>query len=152
MRKPYGRVQSAVAGNSRHFATSRSKGAKEQASPGQKAGEGCALRTLVQGPIESEATLQGGSQTCKSSTSYSDLQVLLPREPQQEAREQCLPVKESIQVASWGHRTKWRMWRGKWEIAQRLQMTQFRSFLWLSDIPLYICTTSSLSIHLSMGI
>ena len=33
-----------------------------------------------------------------------------------------------------------------------LQMTQFHSFLWLSDIPLYICTTSSLSIHLSMDI
>ena len=33
-----------------------------------------------------------------------------------------------------------------------LQMTQFRSFLWLSNIPLYICTTSSLSIHLSMDI
>ena len=32
------------------------------------------------------------------------------------------------------------------------QVTQFRSFLWLSNIPLYICTTSSLSIHLSMGI
>ena len=27
-----------------------------------------------------------------------------------------------------------------------LQMTQFRSFLWLSNITLYICTTSSLSI------
>ena len=33
-----------------------------------------------------------------------------------------------------------------------LQMTQFRSFVWLSNIPLYICTISSLSIHLSMGI
>ena len=33
-----------------------------------------------------------------------------------------------------------------------LQMTQFRSFLWLSNIPSYICTTSSLSIRLSMGI
>ena len=33
-----------------------------------------------------------------------------------------------------------------------LQMTQFCSFLWLSNIPLYICTTSSLSIHLSVGI
>ena len=33
-----------------------------------------------------------------------------------------------------------------------LQMTQFHSFLWLSYIPLYICTTSSLSIHLLMGI
>ena len=33
-----------------------------------------------------------------------------------------------------------------------LQMTQFHSFLWLSNIPLYICTTSSLSIHLSMDI
>ena len=33
-----------------------------------------------------------------------------------------------------------------------LQMTQFRSFFWLSNIPLYICTTSSLSIRLSMGI
>ena len=33
-----------------------------------------------------------------------------------------------------------------------LQMTQFRSFLWLSNIPLYACTTSSLSICLSMGI
>ena len=33
-----------------------------------------------------------------------------------------------------------------------LQIMQFRSFLWLSTIPLYICTTSSLSIHLSMGI
>ena len=32
------------------------------------------------------------------------------------------------------------------------QMTQFRSFLWLSNIPLYICTTTSLSIRLSMGI
>ena len=31
-----------------------------------------------------------------------------------------------------------------------LQITQFRSFLWLSNIPLYICATSSLSIHLSM--
>ena len=28
-----------------------------------------------------------------------------------------------------------------------LQMALFRSFLWLSNIPLYICTTSSLSIH-----
>ena len=33
-----------------------------------------------------------------------------------------------------------------------LQMTQFRFFLWLSNIPLYVCTTSSLSICLSMGI
>ena len=32
------------------------------------------------------------------------------------------------------------------------QMTQFRSFSWLSNIPLYIYTTTSLSIHLSMGI
>ena len=32
------------------------------------------------------------------------------------------------------------------------QMTQFRSFLWLSNIPLYICTTTFLSIHLSTGI
>ena len=31
-----------------------------------------------------------------------------------------------------------------------LQMTQLHSFLWLSNIPLYICTTSSLSIHLLM--
>ena len=33
-----------------------------------------------------------------------------------------------------------------------LQKTQFRSFLWLSSIPLYICTMSSLSVHLLMGI
>ena len=33
-----------------------------------------------------------------------------------------------------------------------LQMTQFHSFLWLSNIPLYICTTSSLSIFLLIGI
>ena len=33
-----------------------------------------------------------------------------------------------------------------------LQMTQFHSFLWLSNIPLYICTTSSLSMCLLMGI
>ena len=33
-----------------------------------------------------------------------------------------------------------------------LKMTQICSFLWLSNIPLYICTTSSLSIHLSMDI
>ena len=33
-----------------------------------------------------------------------------------------------------------------------LQMALFRSFLWLRDIPLYICTTSSLSIYLLMGI
>ena len=33
-----------------------------------------------------------------------------------------------------------------------LQMTQFHSFLWLSNIPLYIYTTSSLSISLSTGI
>ena len=32
-----------------------------------------------------------------------------------------------------------------------LQMTQLRSFLWLSDILLYICATSSLFICLSMG-
>ena len=31
-----------------------------------------------------------------------------------------------------------------------LQITQFRFFLWLSNIPLYICATSSLSIHLLM--
>ena len=31
-----------------------------------------------------------------------------------------------------------------------LQITQFRFFLWLSNIPLYICATSSLSIRLSM--
>ena len=31
-----------------------------------------------------------------------------------------------------------------------LQITQFRFCLWLSNIPLYICATSSLSIHLSM--
>ena len=31
-----------------------------------------------------------------------------------------------------------------------LQITQFHSFLWLSNIPLYVCATSSLSIHLSM--
>ena len=31
-----------------------------------------------------------------------------------------------------------------------LQITQFRFFLWLSNIPLYVCATSSLSIHLSM--
>ena len=38
------------------------------------------------------------------------------------------------------------------DASMSLQMTQFRSFLWLSNIPLYICTTSSLSIHLLMGI
>ena len=32
-----------------------------------------------------------------------------------------------------------------------LQMALFCSFLWLSSIPLRICTASSLSIHLSMG-
>ena len=33
-----------------------------------------------------------------------------------------------------------------------LQITQFHFFLWLSNIPLYICATSSLSIHLLMDI
>ena len=33
-----------------------------------------------------------------------------------------------------------------------LQMALFRSFLWLTSSPLYICTTSSLSIPLSMDI
>ena len=33
-----------------------------------------------------------------------------------------------------------------------LQITQFRSFLWLSNIPLYIYATSSLSIHPPMDI
>ena len=33
-----------------------------------------------------------------------------------------------------------------------LQRTQFHFILWLSNIPLYICTTTSLSIHLSMDI
>ena len=32
-----------------------------------------------------------------------------------------------------------------------LQVALFHSFLWLSNIPLYICTTSSLSIPLSDG-
>ena len=32
-----------------------------------------------------------------------------------------------------------------------LQMALFHSFLWLSSIPLYLCTTSSLSIHLSVN-
>ena len=31
-----------------------------------------------------------------------------------------------------------------------LKMTQFHFFLWLSNIPLHVCTTS-LSIHLSMN-
>ena len=31
-----------------------------------------------------------------------------------------------------------------------LQITQFHFFIWLSNIPLYICATSSLSIHLSI--
>ena len=31
-----------------------------------------------------------------------------------------------------------------------LQITQFHFFLWLSNIPLHKCATSSLSIHLSM--
>ena len=30
------------------------------------------------------------------------------------------------------------------------QKTQFCSFLWLSNIPLYVCTTSSLSLHLPL--
>ena len=33
-----------------------------------------------------------------------------------------------------------------------LQIVQFHFFLWLSNIPLYICATSSLSIHLLMDI
>ena len=33
-----------------------------------------------------------------------------------------------------------------------LQMALFHSILWLSNIPLYKCTTSSLSIHLSVDI
>ena len=33
-----------------------------------------------------------------------------------------------------------------------LQMIKFCSLLWLSNIPLYVCATSSLSIHLSMSI
>ena len=33
-----------------------------------------------------------------------------------------------------------------------VQMTQFCSFLWLSNIPLFIGTTSSLSIHLLVDI
>ena len=32
-----------------------------------------------------------------------------------------------------------------------LQMAFFLSLLWLNSIPLYICTTSSLSIYLSMS-
>ena len=31
-----------------------------------------------------------------------------------------------------------------------LQITQFHSFLWLSNVPFYICATYSLSIHLLM--
>ena len=33
-----------------------------------------------------------------------------------------------------------------------LHLTQFRSFLWLSNIPLYVCNTSSLTICLTVGI
>ena len=33
-----------------------------------------------------------------------------------------------------------------------LQMGLFHSLLWLSNILLYVCTTSSLSLHLSMDI
>ena len=39
-----------------------------------------------------------------------------------------------------------------WEAPMSLQMTQFCSFLWLSNITLYICTTSSLFISLLMDI
>ena len=35
---------------------------------------------------------------------------------------------------------------------ESLQMTQFHSFLWLSNNPLYICTSSSLAIPLSVDI
>ena len=45
------------------------------------------------------------------------------------------------------HSVRWSL-----DTSTSLQMTQFRSFSWLSNIALYICTTSSLYIHLSMGI
>ena len=37
-------------------------------------------------------------------------------------------------------------------LSMSLQMTQFHSFIWLSDIPLYICSTLSLSTSLLMNI
>ena len=43
------------------------------------------------------------------------------------------------------------VWQSQ-DASMSLQMTQFRSFLWLSNIPLYICTTPSLTIRLSMDI
>ena len=45
------------------------------------------------------------------------------------------------------------LWKSVWQTLRpstSLQITQFHFFLWLSNIPLYICATSSLSIHLSM--
>ena len=38
------------------------------------------------------------------------------------------------------------------DASMSLQMTLLCSYLWLSNIPLYICTTTSLSIHLSVSI
>ena len=46
-------------------------------------------------------------------------------------------------------------YKGLWQTlgsSTSLQITQFHSFSWLSNIPLYICTTSSLSTLLSMDI
>ena len=37
-------------------------------------------------------------------------------------------------------------------LSTSLKLTQMCSFLWLSNIPLYISTTASLSLHLSMDI
>ena len=38
------------------------------------------------------------------------------------------------------------------DLLYSLELTQMHSFLWLNNIPFYICTTASLSIHLSMDI
>ena len=42
----------------------------------------------------------------------------------------------------------------KWVLGSftSLEVTQMHSFLWLSIIPLYTCTTTSVSIHLSVDI
>ena len=56
----------------------------------------------------------------------------------------------SMELQSWTRLSNFHLKDGPPSPSMLLKMVKFCSFLWLSNTPLYMCTTSSLLIHLLM--
>ena len=61
-------------------------------------------------------------------------------------------IEEPGGLQSKGHKSQTRLKQLIMHTCTSLELMQIHSFSWLSNIPLYICTTTSLSIHLSVDI